>query len=96
MVVFLGLWPGFLPPGPILESVFLWRVSVDRNLPVLCLAAVRFDSNAVKRAFRLFFRSKNLGFGAFSGPNRPQESLEKAPGSGPDRFAPFFSPADQF
>jgi hypothetical protein len=22
------------PPGPILESVFLWRVSVDRNLPV--------------------------------------------------------------
>ncbi len=22
-------------PGPILESVFLWRVSVDRNLPVL-------------------------------------------------------------
>ncbi len=23
-------------PGPILESVFLWRVSVDRNLPVSC------------------------------------------------------------
>ncbi len=23
------------PPGPILESVFMWRVSVDRNLPVL-------------------------------------------------------------
>ena len=22
------------PPGPILESVFLWRVSVDGNLPV--------------------------------------------------------------
>ncbi len=22
------------PPGPILESVFLWRVSVDRNLPL--------------------------------------------------------------
>jgi hypothetical protein len=22
------------PPGPILESVFPWRVSVDRNLPV--------------------------------------------------------------
>jgi hypothetical protein len=25
----------FLPPGRILESAFLWRVSVDRNLPVL-------------------------------------------------------------
>ncbi len=25
------------PPGPILESVFLWRVSVDRNLRVLLL-----------------------------------------------------------
>jgi hypothetical protein len=24
----------FYPPGPILESVFLWRVSVDRNLLV--------------------------------------------------------------
>ncbi len=23
------------PPGPILESVFLWRVPVDRNLLVL-------------------------------------------------------------
>jgi hypothetical protein len=43
-----------------------------------------------------FFRSDNLGFGSFSGPNRPQEGLEKTPGTGPDRFAPFFSPADQF
>ncbi len=25
---------GSYPPGPILESVFLWRASVDRNLPV--------------------------------------------------------------
>ncbi len=60
------------------------------------LASIRVSSNAVKRAFWLFFKSNNLGFGAFSGPNRPQEGLEKAPGSGPDRFAPFFSPADQF
>ncbi len=53
-------------------------------------------SNAVKKAFRLLFRSKNLGFGVFSGPNRPPEDLEKAPGSGSDRFASFFSPVDQF
>ncbi len=28
--------PGLIsyPPGPLLESVFLWRVFVDRNLPV--------------------------------------------------------------
>ncbi len=26
------------PPGPIVESVFLWRVSVDRSLPVASLA----------------------------------------------------------
>ncbi len=33
------------PPGPILESVFLWRVSVDRNLPVYeqLEARVRFE-----------------------------------------------------
>ncbi len=54
------------------------------------------SSKAVKRAFRLFFKSENLGFGAFSGPNQPQEGLEKAPGSGPDRVAPIFSPVDQF
>ncbi len=44
----------------------------------------------------LLFRSKNLSFEAFSGPNRPQEGLEKAPGSGPNRFAPIFKPVDQF
>ncbi len=57
--------------------------------------SVELSSNAVKRAFRLFVGSKHLGFGAFSGPDRPQEGLEKAPGSGPDRFAPISSPADQ-
>ncbi len=49
-----------------------------------------------KGLFGFFVRSENLGFGAFSGPNRPQEGLEKAPGSGPDRFAPISSPVDQF
>jgi len=31
-----------------------------------------------------------------SGPNRPREGLEKAPGSSPARCPPIFSPADQF
>ena len=42
-----------------------------------------------------FSRSENLGFGAFSSPNRPQEGLKKAPGPSPDRFAPIFNPVDQ-
>ncbi len=41
-------------------------------------------------------RYDNVGFGDFSGPNRPQEGLEKAPGSGPDRFAPIFNPVNHF
>ncbi len=49
-----------------------------------------------QKGFLAFSESENLGFWSFSGPNRPQEGLEKAPGSGPDRFAPMFSPVDQF
>ncbi len=34
LVVFLWFLEGFsYTPGPILDSVFLWHVSVDRNLP---------------------------------------------------------------
>ncbi len=49
-----------------------------------------------QKGFQAFSKSENLGFGGFSSPSRPQEGLEKAPGSGPDRFAPIFSPVDQF
>ena len=44
----------FHPPGPILESVFLWGVSVDRNLPVylnLSCSHLRF-SQAKKYMWR--------------------------------------------
>ncbi len=46
------------------------------------------SSNAVKRAFRLFVRSENLGFGAKSAPGRPG----KGPRLGPRSMCTDFQP----
>ncbi len=70
--------------GEILEGRLQLPIGRDKTV----VTASDPASNAVKKAFRLFFRSENLSVG--------QEGLEKAPGSGPDRFVPIFSPVDQF
>ncbi len=54
------------PPGPILESVFLWRVSVDRNLHVVASRSMRVCLRS-GRLFVAFCWSHVLVYLALSG-----------------------------
>jgi hypothetical protein len=62
---FLGFRPCFLPPGPILEPVLPWRISVDRNLPVRAVGA-RFK-HQICWGFHVAL-CKFIGFGDVHGP----------------------------
>ncbi len=64
------------PPGPILESVFLWRVSVDRNLPVAAQTGTQkskvwLQENVIGRAW--------LGFSAKPDANSSQTCTRDPP-----------------
>ena len=84
--------------GPVGHGQVLGRLGPGWPASEYSLASTR---GRMARALTPMQSKGLLGFflglnGAFSGPNRPQEGLEKAPGSGPDRFGPIFSPVDQF